>query len=319
MTPPYMNRLLLILFFFCVYSHVYAQTPYDSFSPATSRPILDVVQDMDTYKDSLQSSPMDAPLATTDDVSKWLSVDPLSDKTPEISPYAYCNWNPVNYVDPNGLSTHTDEDGNVVAVYDDNDLNIYKHSNSKISSWGDVYANPLTTDDSEIMGKSLHAYSFAEQNQYNSTGETRHAQNMRIDFSSFELGDEVMEAINSQPSLLEYALNAKSRGRWDFKEHYTAGSQIFDGVYLSPRDAGNFLAGAVKGQSGMLSPIVQFGYGAYNLSGNSLLNTGLITLGTGVLMCNSPLLGITTATLIMNGENKLSQLSINIGFNYVRK
>ena len=314
-----MNRLLLILFFFCVYSHVYAQTPYDSFSPATSRPILDVVQDMDTYKDSLQSSPMDAPLATTDDVSKWLSVDPLSDKTPEISPYAYCNWNPVNYVDPNGLSTHTDEDGNVVAVYDDNDLNIYKHSNSKISSWGDVYANPLTTDDSEIMGKSLHAYSFAEQNQYNSTGETRHAQNMRIDFSSFELGDEVMEAINSQPSLLEYALNAKSRGRWDFKEHYTAGSQIFDGVYLSPRDAGNFLAGAVKGQSGMLSPIVQFGYGAYNLSGNSLLNTGLITLGTGVLMCNSPLLGITTATLIMNGENKLSQLSINIGFNYVRK
>ena len=152
-----MNRLLSILLLCCVYSHVYAQTPYDSFSPATSRPILDVVQDMDTYIDSLQQTQMAAPLATTDDVSKWLSVDPLSDKTPEISPYAYCNWNPVNYVDPNGLSTHTDEDGNVVAVYDDNDLNIYKHSNSKISSWGDVYANPLTTDDSEIMGKSLHA------------------------------------------------------------------------------------------------------------------------------------------------------------------
>lgn len=249
----------------------------------------------------------------------WLSPDPLLDKYPHISPYAYCNWNPINYVDPNGLSTHTDEDGNVVAVYDDNDLNIYKHSNSKISSWGDVYANPLTTDDSEIMGKSLHAYSFADQNQYNSTGETRHAKNMRIDFSSFELGDEVMEAINSRPSLLKYALNAKKGGQWDFKEHYTAGSQIFDGVYLSPRDAGNFLAGAVKGQSGMLSPIIQFGYGAYNLSGNSLLKTGLITLGTGMLMCNSPLLGITTATLIMNGENKLSQLSINIGFNYVRK
>ena len=255
----------------------------------------------------------------TSDASIWLSVDPLADKYPDISPYAYCNWNPINYVDPNGLSTHTDEDGNVVAVYDDNDLNIYKHSNSKISSWGDVYANPLTTDDSEIMGKSLHAYSFAEQNQYNSTGETIHAQDMRIDFSSFELGDEVMEAINSRPSLLKYALNAKKGGRWDFKEHYTAGSQIFDGVYLSPRDAGNFLAGAVKGQSGMLSPIVQFGYGAYNLSRNSLLKTGLITLGTGMLMCYSPLLGITTATQIMNGENKLSQLSINIGFNYVRK
>ena len=81
-----MNRFLSILFLFCVYSHLYAQTPYDSFSPATSRPILDVVQDMDTYKDSLQLSPMAAPLATKNDVSKWLSSDPLSDKYPEISP-----------------------------------------------------------------------------------------------------------------------------------------------------------------------------------------------------------------------------------------
>ena len=97
-----MNRLLSILFLLCVYSHLYAQTPYDAFAPEMSRPILDVVQDMDTYKDSLQSSPMDAPLATTDDVSKWLSPDPLCDKYPEISPYAYCGWNPIKYVDPDG-------------------------------------------------------------------------------------------------------------------------------------------------------------------------------------------------------------------------
>ena len=32
----------------------------------------------------------------------WLSVDPLSDKYPHISPYAYCAWNPMKYVDPNG-------------------------------------------------------------------------------------------------------------------------------------------------------------------------------------------------------------------------
>ena len=41
---------------------------------------------MDAYIDSLQQTQMDAPLATTDDVSKWLSPDPLSDKYPEISP-----------------------------------------------------------------------------------------------------------------------------------------------------------------------------------------------------------------------------------------
>ena len=32
----------------------------------------------------------------------FLSVDPMSDKYPNISPYAYCAWNPVKLVDPNG-------------------------------------------------------------------------------------------------------------------------------------------------------------------------------------------------------------------------
>lgn len=32
----------------------------------------------------------------------WLSVDPLSDKYPHISPYAYCGNNPVKNIDPDG-------------------------------------------------------------------------------------------------------------------------------------------------------------------------------------------------------------------------
>lgn len=36
------------------------------------------------------------------DVSIWLSVDPLSDKYPSLSPYAYCANNPVIYIDPDG-------------------------------------------------------------------------------------------------------------------------------------------------------------------------------------------------------------------------
>ena len=32
----------------------------------------------------------------------WLSVDPMADKYPNISPYAYCAWNPVKLVDPDG-------------------------------------------------------------------------------------------------------------------------------------------------------------------------------------------------------------------------
>ena len=32
----------------------------------------------------------------------WMSVDPMADKYPSISPYAYCTWNPVKLVDPDG-------------------------------------------------------------------------------------------------------------------------------------------------------------------------------------------------------------------------
>ncbi len=36
------------------------------------------------------------------DLSIWLSVDPMSDKYPSLSPYAYCANNPIKLVDPNG-------------------------------------------------------------------------------------------------------------------------------------------------------------------------------------------------------------------------
>ena len=36
------------------------------------------------------------------DLSIWLSVDPMSDKYPRLSPYVYCANNPVKLVDPNG-------------------------------------------------------------------------------------------------------------------------------------------------------------------------------------------------------------------------
>ena len=32
----------------------------------------------------------------------WLSVDPMAEKYPEITPYHYCHWNPIKLVDPTG-------------------------------------------------------------------------------------------------------------------------------------------------------------------------------------------------------------------------
>lgn len=35
-------------------------------------------------------------------MTSWLSVDPMADKYPSISPYAYCAWIPVRLLDPDG-------------------------------------------------------------------------------------------------------------------------------------------------------------------------------------------------------------------------
>ena len=36
-------------------------------------------------------------------MTMWLSVDPMADKYPNISPYAYCAWNPIILIDPDGM------------------------------------------------------------------------------------------------------------------------------------------------------------------------------------------------------------------------
>ena len=47
-------------------------------------------------------------------MTSWLSVDPMADKYPSLSPYAYCAWNPLKLVDPNGRDVwKVSEDGHV--------------------------------------------------------------------------------------------------------------------------------------------------------------------------------------------------------------
>ena len=40
----------------------------------------------------------------------FISVDPMADKYPTLSPYAYCAWNPVKLVDPQGTTWETTKD-----------------------------------------------------------------------------------------------------------------------------------------------------------------------------------------------------------------
>ena len=51
----------------------------------------------------------------------WLSVDPLADKYPSMSPYNYCAWNPVKLVDPDGceMTDFKDKNGNLINHIED--------------------------------------------------------------------------------------------------------------------------------------------------------------------------------------------------------
>ena len=62
-------------------------------------------------------------------LGRWHTSDPMAEVAYGWSPYRYGYNNPLKYSDPSGMleSTHTDEDGNVVAVYDDGDNGVYKH------------------------------------------------------------------------------------------------------------------------------------------------------------------------------------------------
>ncbi|MCL1937620.1 MAG: hypothetical protein FWF52_04400 [Candidatus Azobacteroides sp.] len=45
-----------------------------------------------------------------DNTSRFMTIDPVAEKYPELSPYVYCNNNPVRYIDPNGKEWKTTQD-----------------------------------------------------------------------------------------------------------------------------------------------------------------------------------------------------------------
>jgi len=67
----------------------------------------------------------------------WLSVDPMADKYPSISPYAYCAWNPVVLVDPDGKECIADDDPPTRKKKYEIANSNNKHKLSKIS-WGET-------------------------------------------------------------------------------------------------------------------------------------------------------------------------------------
>jgi RHS repeat-associated protein len=224
-------------------------------------------------------------------IGRWTSVDPLADKFSHQSPYVAMDNNPINIIDPTGMSgtsTHTDKDGKVLAVYNDGDLGVYKHENAKTKSdidrtYLDTYDASNHADKSgggEKMGKTLEWNSFLFEGDGDPTG--------TIDFGSSEALQSIMQVLykvdnsfsNDAPlgdilSLAEYMFNGTGGKKYDIKkiggsdpQNMYRGSLISEGTYVSARDAGNFIAGRVAAKYHIGYSIAAVAFGALNLAGN---------------------------------------------------
>ena len=70
-------------------------------------------------------------------MTMWLSVDPMADKYPSISPYAYCVWNPIKLTDPSGDSICYNHEG----------VKYYYTSTDNGYVWKDKNGNTYSGDD----------------------------------------------------------------------------------------------------------------------------------------------------------------------------
>ena len=179
-------------------------------------------------------------------ISMWLGVDPLMEQTPSWTPYRAFYCNPIRYTDLIGLSesTHTDDNGNVIAVFNDNDNGVYKHGKNADGSNPTEYqlskrAEKFGTSSGGIrMGETEHWDEFVSPE----TGKA--LTNHRIQFGkSFDPIIAKMHGLAEDMDLAEIASKSAGGQLFDIKKDYAGVGGLLNGKYATSRSAGNFLAG----------------------------------------------------------------------------
>ena len=165
--------------------------------------------------------------------------------------YTYARNNPLYFIDPTGRrnSTHTDEQGYVVAVYDDGDLGVYKHTNKVVSDWDGNSNLPTKGKGTTKVGETEYWDEFrAHDNDGNILPEV--AQGSRILFdTTFDNDITNLNNAAREMDLREVANNSTSGQRFDIKNNKEIAPEgpntgrLLNGKYATARSAGNYLAG----------------------------------------------------------------------------
>jgi RHS repeat-associated protein len=132
----------------------------------------------------------------TDNIMMWLSVDPMSDERPWISPYNYCQWNPIGRVDTWGMldDHYFDEDGNYLG--DDgegNAIRIISRSSFDLQTNNGEYVTSDLKEVSLLFSDHVESHGMSEKAQlkvydhYNTTDNdlenTDKTDNMALSFN----------------------------------------------------------------------------------------------------------------------------------------
>ena len=186
---------------------------------------------------------------------RWTSPDPLCEKYYHISPYAFCNNNPIKYVDPDGKYVEVSVVSN----------GVYKVTGGKADSDMNIYVN-YGTDKQSSIGTMLTQYSFMDESGKAVVGSV-------INLSD-KSGQEFLDDFTTNtPSLIYYIFNASGGKKYDFKTNGTGdtgntiyhnrGMKITAGgkTYIaSARDIGNFAAGYIAAKKGMSWQLARLGF-----------------------------------------------------------
>ncbi len=122
-------------------------------------------------------SPPPAALPYNSALSLWLSVDPLSDKYPNLSPYTYCANNPVRLVDVDGreiwiydtkyydtygrLLYETNDNLNMNIIVEDGNINKLKSELQTAKNNGTINDPVTNKQKMHSLGKTEEEYSNA--------------------------------------------------------------------------------------------------------------------------------------------------------------
>ena len=97
------------------------------------------------------------------DISQWLSIDPMADKYPSLSPYNYCADNPVILVDPDGRDFDQESKEQYISPYRD-EINARLERIKGLKDWENLYKKQH--DEYQNILKELEALEADPNNLY---------------------------------------------------------------------------------------------------------------------------------------------------------